>query len=77
MQDAGHVAERARFDRIDQGPGSLATRRGQVDVRGSAVAALCDMRGRTAFADIDDVTGEQRVPLGSKAACLCPPVLCV
>ena len=59
VKNAGHVAERAGLDRVDQRAHPLAARSREVDVVGRAAAALGDVGRRPALARIDDLAGEQ------------------
>ncbi len=61
VQHARDIAERARFDRIDQRARALPPSSREIDVVGSAAAALGDMGRRPAFARVDDLAGEQSV----------------
>ena len=59
MEDAGDVAERARFDRVDQRAHPAAALGGERHGVGRAEAAFGRMLGGAVFGRIDDFTGEQ------------------
>ena len=61
MEDAGDIAERTPFDRIDERAHPGTPRGGEIDLFRSAASSLGDMSCSAVFAGIDDLSGKQGI----------------